>query len=519
MIGAATGATPLIAPIIASVFANSLPVNISVATEREITIPPAPAIPCSKRSIANISIVGAKMQPIVEMIKRYRTATSRQRKKEHKSNPHYLIFDMKPRTRIQKEVVRLSSGLPELTDKQKAHAFEHCFKHHAYRTKGGTITCSECGHRWKGGHTLAETICGCSCPHCGKELEILDTRKRVFRGSAYYEIITTRKGYQVLRYFMVGATYKVGQKAEYSIREVVQWWIAPNGKTEVIARLRAMHTMYYDLWTEWSDMDLRSNKMLKAYNIDAYKTYPAMRIIPELRRNGFKGAFHELTPYEFFTAILTDSKKETLLKAGQTEMFRYAVISNVNLHEYWNSIKICIRNGYHIADASMWCDLVRLLRHFGKDTHCPKYVCPTDLKKAHDRLVRKREEQIERERAEQRREQLVKDEKNYLKSKGKFFGLVFTDNLILVKVIESVAEMQLEGKLMHHCVGSYHKRTDSLILSATIDGKRIETVEVSLTTFKVVQSRGVCNSNTEYHDRIISLVESNAELIRKRMSA
>ena len=26
---------------------------------------------------------------------------------------------------------------------------------------------------------------------------------------------------------MVGATYKVGQKAEYSIREVVQWWIAP----------------------------------------------------------------------------------------------------------------------------------------------------------------------------------------------------------------------------------------------------------------------------------------------------
>lgn len=158
---------------------------------------------------------------------------------------------MKPRTRIQKEVVRLSSGLPELTDKQKAYAFEHCFKHHAYRTKGGTITCSECGHRWKGGHTLAETICGCSCPHCGKGLEILDTRKRVFRGSAYYEIITTRKGYQVLRYFMVGATYKVGQKAEYSIREVVQWWIAPNGKTEVIARLRAMHTMYYDLWTEW----------------------------------------------------------------------------------------------------------------------------------------------------------------------------------------------------------------------------------------------------------------------------
>ena len=425
---------------------------------------------------------------------------------------------MKPRTRIQKEVVRLSSGLPELTDKQRAYAFEHCFKHNAYRTKGGIISCSECGHRWRGGHTLAETICGCTCPHCGKELEMLDTRKRVFRDSAYYAVITTRKGYQVLRYFMARVTYKVGQPAEYSLNEVFQWWIAPNGKTEVIARLRAMHTMYYDHWTEWSGMDLRGNKTLKAYEIDAYRTYPTMRVIPEIKRNGFKGAFYGLTPYEFFTAILTDNKKETLLKTGQTDMFRHTIVSNVNLQDYWNSIKICIRNGYHITDASMWCDLVRLHRHFGKDTNSPKYVCPSDLKKEHDRLVKKYDRQKEMERTEEQRQQLIKDEKNYLKSKGMFFGLAFTDNFILVKVIESVEEMKLEGKLMHHCVGGYHTRKDSLILSATIDDKRIETVEVSLATLKVIQSRGVCNSNTEYHDRIISLVESNAELIRQRMN-
>ena len=54
-------------------------------------------------------------------------------------------------------------------------------------------------------------------------------------------------------------------------------------------------------------------------------------------------------------------------------------------------------------------------------------------------------------------------------------------------------------------------------VSARIDERRIETVEVNLRTLKVVQSRGVCNSNTEYHDRIIKLVEDNAEQIRKRM--
>ena len=108
-------------------------------------------------------------------------------------------------------------------------------------------------------------------------------------------------------------------------------------------------------------------------------------------------------------------------------------------------------------------------------------------------------------------------EKDYLKAKGMFFGLMFTDNLIHIKVIESVAEMIAEGRAMHHCVGLYHKRVNSLILSATIDGERIETVEVDLQTLKVVQSRGVCNSNTEYHDRIIKLVEDNAEQIRQRM--
>lgn len=39
--------------------------------------------------------------------------------------------------------------------------------------------------------------------------------------------------------------------------------------------------------------------------------------------------------------------------------------------------------------------------------------------------------------------------------------------------------------------------------------KRIETIEVNLETLDVVQSRGVCNNNTEYHERIIQLVKKN----------
>lgn len=66
---------------------------------------------------------------------------------------------------------------------------------------------------------------------------------------------------------------------------------------------------------------------------------------------------------------------------------------------------------------------------------------------------------------------------------------------------------------MKHCVFQckYYAKPDSIILSAhDHSGTRIETVEFSISQGKVIQSRGVCNSNTEYHDRIIKLVNDNA---------
>ena len=90
---------------------------------------------------------------------------------------------------------------------------------------------------------------------------------------------------------------------------------------------------------------------------------------------------------------------------------------------------------------------------------------------------------------------------------------------MVITVIQSVADMEDEGSKMHHCVFAmgYYKRKDSLILTArsAADGKRIETIEVSLKTFKVVQSRGMQNSNTPYHDEIINLVNSNINLIKQ----
>ena len=149
----------------------------------------------------------------------------------------------------------------------------------------------------------------------------------------------------------------------------------------------------------------------------------------------------------------------------------------------------------------------------------PKYVCPTDLHREHDLRQHELRRQREKEEKEKRYKKAMEDEKRFHELKSKFFGIRFTDGTIQVHVLESVQEHLEEGVSMHHCVFSneYYLKEKSLILSATIEGRRIETIEVNLDTLKVVQSRGVCNQNTEYHDQIVNLVNANKRLIRQRM--
>ena len=75
----------------------------------------------------------------------------------------------------------------------------------------------------------------------------------------------------------------------------------------------------------------------------------------------------------------------------------------------------------------------------------------------------------------------------------------------------------IEVNEMHHCVfaNEYYKRLDSLLLTAKVNGERAETIEVDLKRYKLVQSRGICNNNSEYHNEIISLINENMNVIRK----
>ena len=133
------------------------------------------------------------------------------------------------------------------------------------------------------------------------------------------------------------------------------------------------------------------------------------------------------------------------------------------------------------------------------------------------KLRRDRERMAAIRREKERRENIIK----FYKRMEKFFGLEITDGSITIRPLESITQFYQEGKAMHHCVytNEYYKHNDCLILSARIGEKRIETIEMSLKTFEIIQSRGVCNKNTEYHERIMNLVRKNLNLIRQRLTA
>ena len=426
---------------------------------------------------------------------------------------------MKPKNKFQKRIFEASKKLPHITCVQERWAYQNCFEHIGVRTKKGVITCLECGASWQSVSALSESTCESTCPNCRAELKIQDTLKRVFRDNQYFCIITRCEGFQVLRFFYLRYSAKTGESAKYDHSEVVQQWIAPNGRHEIIARLQP-GGYYGSSWNFTTFLEIRPKQPF--HNINPAYVYPRRRLIPEIERSGFNGNFYKLTPFDLFSTLLSHSKAETLLKVGQIGLLQYFTNRGFrHIEDYWASIKIAIRNGYQINDASIWCDYIDLLRFFGKDLHSAKYVCPVDLIGAHDRYVSKKREWQERLRIEEAKKRALEEEACFRAKKGRFFGIHFTDGLIQIRVLDSVIEIMQEGDEMHHCVftNSYHLKPDSLILSASIGDRRVETIELSLSKMKILQSRGKCNKNSEYHERIIELVNKNILLIKKRLAA
>lgn len=334
----------------------------------------------------------------------------------------------------------------------------------------------------------------------------------------YFAIYEKVGDWQVIRMFM----YRSWSKKREFLHEPLRYWIKADGSHVIEAKRRqTMGNYYIDAWIWDSELSISPNSSYLRDLRDLSCNHVKVRsLIPELKRTGFRAngkLENGLMPFWLVCSLLTNNRVETFFKLRQTwltwKFYHYDRLTET----LWQSIRVALRHGYHWdnkKEINDWCDMVHDLEYLGLDTRSPHYVCPANLEEAHQRLINLRHKKAKIEQWAREIKEAEAYEPYFLATREQFFGIVLTDGEIEIKAIQSAKGIKEEGEAMHHCVGGYFNRPDSLILSATIGGKRIETIEVNLNGYELVQSRGLQNGSTKYHKRIVDLVNANLDTIR-----
>lgn len=431
---------------------------------------------------------------------------------------------MKPRNKHERFVVEQKNDVPELTNKVKEWAYDLHQRFVLFSYKKIHF-CGECNHKWNDSVMHTRVLKKIDCPKCKSKLKVPKSwdKDPFISEKFYFHKIEVVNNIQVVRVFQTKKTTFKTKKIYHSISEVCQHWYLDNGKKVILALKGGMGTGYYgDSWVFDGNLEPRSKTYGHANRTDVDMTdlYPVKKFSKYIKNLGIKNSVHGITPDKLFDSLKDDNKIETLFKIKQYKAVKYCINRGGGAQltmSYWKSFLITIRNRYKIKDIGTWIDLLHHLNLMEKDIKSPKYICPDNLHKAHNKWVKKYKDKLKKKKYQDLVKSIKKDNIEYVKQKSKFFSISIKNNSITIETIKSVQEVYNEAEDLEHCVFSrkYHKERNSLLLSAKKDGERIETIEVSLKTFKVLQSRGLNNNPTKYNKEIINLVNQNINLIQK----
>lgn len=349
----------------------------------------------------------------------------------------------------------------------------------------------------------------------------------------YAVINQSYKGWQVLRYFRIDRKRNRKREVSYDTWEVFQLWNKVGEKQILMARQRALG-WYIDAFILSSPLEIR-------YNPET--TYTSMHFtdvdVEYIHDKSIIGTYKycdslidKSSSRMWYRFLSSDKFAETILKQ-RPELAQYMMYNNlITDKDYMQVVRIMLRHNYvptvegQTAYATYF-DMIKNMKHIGSDLSNPHFVCPENLLHTHDwamqatTALRGKEEAAADRVAELNRiKQDIACDEEYVKAHSCFFGMTISDDLISCHVLQSVQEFYEEGTAMHHCLyaNRYYQKPNSLILSARIEGKRIETVEVDLREMKVVQCYGACDKFTIYHDRIVNLVNGSMNVIKQYMN-
>lgn len=410
---------------------------------------------------------------------------------------------MKPRTKIEKEVARLSCGLSCITPAQERWALEHC-----------------------------------------TDMEYAYKRSRNHNDIQHFIVITVCKGWQVMRHYYIYSHFAYKKLKSHTIAEVMQQWFKA-GEYVFLARNRRMGWAD-DGWQLSQPMSIKrgyghcwclSDPRCLGYTAVYYaKLGKPFSYLP-------KDTETHLHIGDIYRAVNASPFCETLLRSNFDILLWCIKNSFAFDREKMAAVKIAMRYKYNFLQTD-WEDLVRMLEYLGKDLHNPSLVCPQDFNKMHDKVskmasnkrkrrankmyrlqeirqekqrLRHLEEQQEREKQQKERAKGLAT--TYERKRAPFFGLHLQTGNLTIDPLRSVQEFFEEGKELNHCVfaNAYYDvntKPNCLILSAKVDGVRAETIEVDISDYSIRQCRGKFNQDSPYHSQILELMEYGMKEVR-----
>ncbi len=362
--------------------------------------------------------------------------------------------------------------------------------------------------------TLSENIAASVAEQVKK-----DSRSWDMRAFCYFQVFSNMQEFEVRRLYRVYA-FPDKSTVHYFFVEIVREF--NDGSRKLYFSKKRQMGGYYDSFSFSTEIELRVvYNNFAGYNItDLFDL--SMESYPEDNTcNRIKCV--QINPKELARIICNNPVAETLYK--QEHPFFSHLVFRSYLKETCRAYTIAKRHGFVFDETTipLWLDMVYAIIVSEKDWHNPVYIAPTDLIATHDRFInmmarKQQEKAIRREYLKIQRE--LEENKTinekYIKRREKFYDMVLTDGLIECRVLRDVDEFKAEGMAMQHCVykSRYFAKPYSLILSARINGQRVETIEVDLSNYTIKQCYGKHDHFTIHHQRVLDLVNSQMDTIK-----
>lgn len=356
-----------------------------------------------------------------------------------------------------------------------------------------------------------------TCPHCGRKLRLQDISTK-HALEVYQELVTIGE-YQCIRVWMIEQYYHKDQPARIGFFHVYDEMWSEKGDCFLFSR-RLGWTGSWCVWNPFSKNDPSlqyrqhgGNQFTDGWHICATRVRSSHKWVKQ--RALTKHLCGETDYQRTFRALLLhDAFTETIWKANNADAF-YNYTSRSTTRYMKAAMKVAWRHGWR-EFARDWFDYVDNLAELGLDTHNPAYICPQNFTQAHDWALDLVCKKREKEAAERRAAELARERKHvesYTHFIEQFADVCIVSGDIVIQPLPTVKSFYEEAQEMKHCVwtNKYYAKKNCLILSARVDGKRKETIEIDTKNWRALQIFGKCNGESDRHKEIVAAVNNWCE--------